>query len=166
MTSFKLFQVNIPDIWESAFGQFSLAVMIGGVGGLVVLVTTQMSLKYAALALMAIAGVAGLLGIGQIRRPFLALIAFTLPFHIDAFYVLFPRYHQGGPVGLRISSLDLILALLFFLWLAEMSLGRHTRIKFFPTVTIPALVFIVLGSISSLFAVEQALTGFQIFEFR
>jgi O-antigen ligase len=164
MTGLKLFQVNISDVWESAFGRFSLAVMTGGLGGIIVLVTTQMSLKYAALALMTITGAAGLLAIGQIRRPFLALIAFTLPFHVDTFFMLFPRYHQGGAVGLRISSVDLILALLYFLWLAEMSSGRHTRIKLFPTVTIPALVFIILGSISSLFAVEPTLTGFQIFE--
>ncbi len=145
-------------------GRFSLAVMAGGLGGIVVLVTTQMSLKYAALALLAISSLAALLAIGQIKRPLLALVAFTMPFHIDTFFVLFPRYHQGGPVGLRLSSLDLILALLLFLWLAEISLGHHTRIRLFPAVTSPAVVFIVLGSISSIFAVEPTLTGFQIFE--
>jgi hypothetical protein len=113
-----------------------------------------------------VTGGAVLLTLGEIRRPLLALAAFSLPLHLDVhlgFYTL-PTAPEGLGALTRITAIDLILLLLLFLWLVENVRESRVRIQFFPKVAVPAVLFITVGLVSSLFARELRLASFQFVE--
>ena len=155
-------------IWQgrkAALLRCALAGLAGILIGLAVLILTDVSLAWVAVACVLLVGGVVMLAIGQVRRPLLALLAFVIPFHVGIHFFPLPGIHEGGPSEFTITLADVILVLLCFLGIAEASLRRRTRISLFPAVLVPATLFIALGMVSSLNAGNPLLSVFQIFEF-
>ena len=136
------------------------ALVVGGICGIVSLIATQLSLPATAMVVVAGGGLAFLAVIGEIRRPLLALLAFIVPFHVSRTLMWRPA-HIGGVSGFVIDSTDVVLLILVCLWIGEMTIG-HRPIRFFPSISVPALLFIALGLASALIAIEPAFTAFQL----
>ncbi len=143
---------------------YSLAGLIGILAGLAVVILSDLSLAWAAAVCLLSMGAAVMLVIGQVRRPLLALLAFTIPFHVGIHFQNYPTYHEGGPSAFTITPADTILAVLFLLWLGEAVFGRRSRIRLFPLVSVPAILLIALGMVSSLNAGDPLLSAYQVFE--
>lgn len=99
----------------------------GGVAGLVTLLLVRSSAGRAAnnslmVATLILAGLGvALLAIGQVRRPLLAVLAFTFPLHLDAYFGFFSLGAAGSPVAalLRLTANDVVLVLLLGLLLLQ-----------------------------------------------
>jgi hypothetical protein len=163
--------------------QYLLAILAGAAGGALILAGPfDGSPAFAAMTVLGLAGVTMLLTIGQLRRPCLALLAFVLPLRLDASFMVYPLEHEGGPSAFTVTAGDLILLVLLFDWLAEAAaqsrrsaggsgsrgaaIGWRTvnTVRLFPKVILPAVLFILLGATSGLFAGDPLLTAYQIFE--
>ncbi len=158
-----------PAIWQdrrrATLLSHSLAGLIGIVAGLAVLILADFSMTWLAAVCLVAVGVVVMLVIGQVRRALLALLAFAIPFHVGIHFFLYPVHHEGGPSAFTITPADTILLALLALWIGETALGRRGRIKLFPAISAPALLFIAVGAVSSLNAGDPLLSAFQIFEF-
>lgn len=147
--------------------QFLMAVcgaaVLSGVGvGILSVVLVQRSTTLGLLLPIALAGVVLMVAIGQVKRPLLALLAFSIPLHIDISFLY--RDHDGGPPALIISLTNMILALLVFLLLSRAGVRREMRLKSFPRVTVLIVIFFVFCLLSILPAIDPLLTTFQVFE--
>jgi putative inorganic carbon (HCO3(-)) transporter len=137
--------------------------MAGALGGMMVLFLIKAPQSMTAIAMLALAGLVALLASGDIRRPCLALLVFTLPLHLDVHFLFTPEHH-GGPPGLRITIGDILLVVLLFLWLADIAKDRRMRVQSFASITLPAGLLVVAGIISSIFAQKPLFSAFQLFE--
>lgn len=156
---------GLPGRRALAWPEAALAVLAGALAGALILITLRRSTLEAVAALAALSALA-LFGTGSVRRPLLALLAFSLPLHLDIYLGKFSMVFAHGPsasVG-RIAGNDLVLAALLFLWLGEMALGRQKRVELYPKVSAPALLFIALGALSIAFAQEPRLSVYQVLE--
>ena len=143
---------------------YALAVLTGLLTGLAVLILTDVSLALVAAACLALVGGVIMLAIGQVRRPLLALLAFLIPIHVGIHFLPLPGIHEGGPSDFTITPGDLSLLLLCFLGTGEMAFRRRARVRLFPAVLAPAILFIALGMVSSVNARDPLLSAFQVFQ--
>jgi putative inorganic carbon (hco3(-)) transporter len=152
-----------------AWLQALLVLVVGGLSGALAIVALSSSSQGGILVVAAVAASAALavvLGLGEVRRPLLAILAFSLPLHLDIYLGKFPLSFAYGPIASlgRLAGNDLILAALLFLWLGEMAIGRQKRIELFPRMSAPALLFIGLGVLSIVFVQEPRLSIYQTLE--
>ncbi len=162
----KALNTGFSGRWKAsrlAIAGYVLAVLVGVLGGLSVLFLVRAQMAWIAIGTLALVSLVGLIASGEIRRPFLAVLVFTLPLHLDA-YFLFTPDHNGGPMGFRITIGDVLLVALLYLWAAEIATGRHVRLRSFASVTLPAALLVASGMLSSLFAPKPIFTAFQLFE--
>ena len=149
--------------------QVLLVLVVGGLSGTLAIVALRSSSQgsiFAVAAVAALAALAVVFGLGEVRRPLLAILAFSLPLHLDIYLGKFPLSFAYGPSASlgRLASNDLVLAALLFLWLGETAIGRQRRIEFFPRTSAPALLFIGMGVLSIAFAQEPRLSIYQVLE--
>jgi putative inorganic carbon (hco3(-)) transporter len=150
--------------WKLPGGQrWSVVLLAGGLGGALVLAATQASLAWTAVAASFAVGLACLAIIGQVRRPLLAVLVFTVPLHLEKVFLRYPG-HLGGPSGAVIHATDVVLLVLVCLWFCQIVLG-HRRLHFFPGVSLPALLLILISLVSALNAPDPLLSSFQLFEY-
>lgn len=158
-----------PAVWQNRSIAFVRCVMAGLVGVLIsltMLVLADASLTWLAAACVLLVGVVIMLAIGQVRRPLLALLAFTLPLHLDAYFGKFHVSSMTFPDAAlgRVTITDLLLGALLLLWLAETALGRQRHVRFFGWVTVPAVFFILICVLSVLIAQEPRLAIYELSE--
>jgi O-antigen ligase len=146
------------------FLEYAVAGMAGLIIGLAALILSGFSLAWVAAACMLLVAGVVMLAIGQVRRPLLALLAFVVPFHVGIHFSSLPGIHEGGASDFTITPADVLLVLLCFLAIGEATLRRRVRVRLFPAVLVPAILFIALGMVSSLNARDPLLSAFQIFE--
>jgi O-antigen ligase len=98
---------------------------------------------------------------GNVKRFFLLLLTFVLPLNIDIrIDNLIGNYLQRYLQDLPLSLSTLIIILLFFLWLIELSLDKNQKVHFFPKTTIPAIAFIGISTISIIINMPDYFTTF------
>ncbi len=136
------------------------ALLVGGICGIVSLIAIRLPLPATAMVVAGSVGLAFLAVIGEVRRPLLALLAFIVPLHVSRTLLWRPA-HIGGVSGFVIDSTDVVLLILVCLWIGEVTVG-HRPIRFFPSVSAPALLFIAVGLASAFVAIEPAFTAFQL----
>lgn len=139
--------------------QFGLIAIIVLAGSAFVLMSP--SLTWCAAA----AAVGGLLtlglAVGDMRKVFLTALAFLIPFYIHK--ALFVRENDVGEiVSLSVAVADIILLVLFFLWMADMALDKHYKLYLFPSVTAPACVWILASALSVPRSIDPVAAVFQL----
>jgi putative inorganic carbon (hco3(-)) transporter len=162
----RAIKINLTNRGESPWAFLAQAVLVvaaGGLAALVVLITTEVSLAGTAVVVLLASGLAFAAVIGEVRRPLLAVLAFTIPLHLDV-ELMWISGHQGGPSGFILTISDVVLLILICLWLSEITL-EHRSVRFFPAVSVPALVFIAIGLICALTAPHPIFSAFQLFQF-
>ncbi|MFX0195063.1 MAG: O-antigen ligase family protein [Candidatus Hodarchaeota archaeon] len=108
-------------------------------------------------------GIIGIFGCCVLQRKLwqllLLLIVFVIPLRID-FYLLYkPTYfvQTHGVPGLPVSSFDILLIPLSF-YLCLKALRGGEKIDFYPSISIPALAYLVLSGISAFHSADRPLS--------
>ena len=144
--------------------QYVLAVIVGAASGVLISALSRISALWAVIGVLVALFATVLVAAGQLRRPLLALLAFAVPLSLDVNFLVYPFHHEGGANGFGIAFKDIVLLLLIFLALGEMALRKPVRLRLFAGVTFPALLFMALGAVSSVFAPNPQLTAYQVLE--
>jgi hypothetical protein len=83
-----------------AWLQALLVLVVGGLSGALAIVALSSSSQGGILVVAAVAASAALavvLGLGEVRRPLLAILAFSLPLHLDIYLGKFPSLLPMAP---------------------------------------------------------------------
>jgi len=96
---------------------------------------------------------------GDVKRFFLATLVFTLPIQLDI--TIRHSGHLGGAAGFIISLYDIILAILYILWISELVRNKG-RINFFPRISLPFFFLIGMAILSMAKASFPTLSLFEI----
>jgi len=97
---------------------------------------------------------------GDVKRFFLATLVFTLPIQLDI--TIRHSGHLGGAAGFIISLYDIILAILYILWISELVRNKNAKINFFPRISLPFFFLIGMAILSMAKASFPTLSLFEI----
>ena len=94
----------------------------------------------------------------DMKHLFLALAVFLIPLRID-FYINFKQsdFALSGYPGLPITAFDIVFFGLFLFFLFQVARGDET-FKFFPAVSVPAILFLVFSGLSIFLAADRMLS--------
>lgn len=143
-----------------------LTLLVGSIGGLVLTVGLRVSLPGTLLLTAMLVALVGVLVVGQIKGPLLVLLGLSLPLHLDLYLGFYLLNTVSGPSEAlaRIALNDIVVAGLIFFWLWESTRDKGRHIELFAGVTVPAVLLLVLGTISMLSAPEPRLAVYQVLE--
>jgi len=99
---------------------------------------------------------------GDVKRFFLGMLVFTLPIQLDI--TIRHSGHLGGAAGFIISLFDIILTVLYILWISELVRNKDLKINFFPRVSLPFFCLIGIATLSMANASFPGLSLFEIVE--
>lgn len=99
---------------------------------------------------------------GNTKLMLWGLLTVCLPITVDV--TLGDTGHIGGTAGYVISAFDMVLAILYLLWIVEMVRDKSIQIRFFPQITIPAMLLMVIGTATMAFARFPELSKFELIE--
>lgn len=136
-----------------------MAALGGVILGLFVLLIFQFPLKFtyyliAGPVILFIATVSG-----RFKRFFQGMMIFIIPINFATHF--FRRPYEFGSGGLDFSPLDIILIVLYAIWMYELLIKRNTRLHFFPKITIPVLSLVAISALSMIKAQDPYLTLFE-----
>jgi O-antigen ligase len=94
----------------------------------------------------------------DIKHLFLILAVFLIPIRID-FYIGFKRsdFIQTGYPGLPVTAFDLLLVGLFIYFLFQVLRGKE-KFEFYPALSVPAILYILLTGISAFHSFDRTLS--------
>jgi len=125
-----------------------LTVIFSGIafGFLIIYFFSQLSLTYATFCLAAIVFPFAVIISGDTKRLLWAVLIICLPITVDI--TLDYTGHFGGVSGYIISLYDMVLATLYFLWFTELIQRKKMNIKFYPEISLPAILLIGFACLS------------------
>lgn len=100
---------------------------------------------------------------GQTKRILLAILIVTIPININK-YLLRDSNHIGGVSGLVISVWFIILIFLYTIWFGERWADKKQKVHYFPSVTIPVGLLLLISVLSMIKSVAVHLSIFQIIQ--
>lgn len=96
---------------------------------------------------------------GRFKRFFQGLLVFILPINYSTHF--FRRDYLHGAAGLSFSPLDIVLLVLYAIWIYELVISKSGRFHFFPKITIPALSLVGICALSMIPAQDPYIVLFQ-----
>lgn len=141
-----------------------VASLIGGVATSFLVVYLFMSLKntYATLVTFGLMLPFALFILGGTRKPMLAVLTVCLPVTVD--FTFGHAGHLSGSAGYIISVFDIVLAILCANWFMNMLSKRSLNIRFFPSISVPAILLMGLAVVSMANARFPELSKFELIE--
>ena len=133
-------------VWSGE--RFFLPLLMGLIFGLFVLTIFKLPMKFtyyfiAGPIILFIAIISG-----NFKRFFQGILLFIIPINY-ATHFFRREYEFGGGGGLSFSPLDIVLILLYGIWLYELIFRKTSRsIRFFPRIAVPALVLVAYSFLS------------------
>lgn len=103
-----------------------------------------------------------ILFVGATKRFLWAILVISLPISVDI--TLGNTGHISGAAGYVISVYDIVLAFLYLLWMVEMVQKKSIGINFFPGISIPAILLILIAALSMFVAPFPDLSKFELIE--
>ena len=135
-----------------------LAVLVGGGLGALAIVARNASTKWAGVIIIAVAAPSVALLVNDIRKLVLIALVVDIPLGIDI-AIGDLEWHQGGPTGYIVSLMIIALGVGYALWIME----RRPKVRFFPDVTVPALLYLSMIVLSLYQAQRLQLSLFGLF---
>lgn len=143
------------------------SIVIGAVGLLfsllVVMLFLKLTMTYAALVVAALCFVFAIPIVGDLKRMLWALLVIFMPISVDITLNMMPG-HTGGAAGYQVSSFDIVLAALYFIWIFELLTQKDQKVKLFPSMSFPAFLLILITWVSLAFAYIPELTKYEAIE--
>ncbi len=96
---------------------------------------------------------------GHFKRFFQGLLIFIIPVNYSTHF--FRRPYLFGTTGLAFSPLDIVLILLYIIWLYELFVKRSATFHFFPRITVPAFVLVGISGLTMVVARDPYLSLFE-----
>ncbi|MBN1813856.1 MAG: O-antigen ligase family protein [Anaerolineae bacterium] len=130
---------------DSIRPMLSVALAIGvGIGaGIIAIVAGRVELKWAAVIVIATAAPCAALLVRDIKKLILITFIIDIPLGIDV-ALQDQEWHDGGPTGYIVSLMTIVLIVGYALWIIE----HKPKVRFFPQVTVPALLYILMSLFS------------------
>ena len=97
----------------------------------------------------------------EYRLCFLLLAILAFPFRLD-FHLIFKETPFAQVKGLPITLFDVIVAILLVYWVVQLML-RQERLRFFPSLSFPALTYILMAAISAFRSDDRVLSFCMLF---
>ena len=152
----------VPEQIDSRQIKWLLVALLGGVGCGMMLVAfflrlppTYATFLCAGMMLPLAAHV-----VGNSKRLLLAMVATLLPITVDI--TINHTGHVGGTAGYVVSLYDAVLLALYVMWFGEMASGKKDyQIRFFPAISIPAILLILVAWLSMTVAENQDLSLYE-----
>jgi O-antigen ligase len=135
-----------------------LTVLVGVGAGLAAIVANQVSSKWAVVILLAFATPAAVLLVNDVRKLLLIAMTIDIPLGLDI-AIQYQDGHQGGPSGYIVSLMTVALIVGYAIWIVE----REPKIRYFPGITVPALLYLFMVVLSLFQAVNLQLSLFGLF---
>lgn len=124
--------------------------------GSAIFVTASQGLKWSMAGMLAMVGFFGLFIVRTKYRLLLLLsAAFVLHVRLD-FHLIFKESVYTQLNGLPVTIFDVVFMVLFAYWIFQ-SMLQHTKILFFPSVSLPFLAYIALSAISIIHTDDKTL---------
>ncbi|MBI4743359.1 MAG: O-antigen ligase family protein [Actinobacteria bacterium] len=150
--------------------EITTGILIGLLLGFVVIIISSQAAKVTPVYLLIIALILVFtfiaLGVEKRREIFLGLFAFSVSLSaVDKWFL--PRAHYGGAVGIQISLSDLLLLILYGMWLGRIltsAKGIDKDFKFVRRGVVPALLFVFASALSVFNAPDLKLLVFELFQ--
>jgi hypothetical protein len=140
-------QSKLSTIAQNRTGFFFL-VSFGGMfcGIFLFLLFSRLSATYAVFCTLSIIVPLSMIIFKNSKYVLWSLMIVCLPISID--FTINHSGHLGGAAGYMISFYDIVLFLLYFLWICEMVKKRKFIVKVFPVISLPAVCLISIASLS------------------
>lgn len=139
-------------------GFLLVAVLIGMGSGILAVTVGSVPSKWAAVIVLALIAPTVALIVNDIRRLVLIALVVDIAFGVDV-AVQNQGWHRGGPTGYLVSLMTIVLVVGYAVWIME----RQPRVRFFPQITIPALLYLLTTALSLLQSPNLQLSGFGLF---
>ncbi len=156
MNSLKFTNLN------PVLGLILIGLMGIGMGGVFSFIT-EISIQYVVLLgiIFIIAGIC--LYSGRTKQIFTAILLVTIPINIDK-TLFFHEFHSGGVQGLIVSIWSIALTVLYITWFIESWNRKCKEIAYFPRITIPMVLLILISMLSMMKSVYLSLSGYAIIQ--
>ena len=143
--------------------QIWIFILLGGMVGL--FISTILNLPYRWMTVIMMAICLPFIGfiVGDLRRFFMLLLILSIPLMIDINFIHKYEYQAGAQTA-GISLRDIFIILLLVVWLLETVTTEGLRVRFFASVTIPALLYIEACLITFLWAPRVDLATLEIIQ--
>lgn len=137
---------------------YLLASVFGVITGIILCISGIMGLKWLIAAVLGVTGFFALFAFTkEYRYSFLLLAILALPFRLD-FHLIFKETPFAQLKGLPVTLFDVIVTILFVYWIIQLML-RKEKFCIFPSISFPALAYILLAAISA-FRSEDGVLSF------
>lgn len=159
-------RLNSPAL-QNRLLQWGVIIAVGAGLGLYAIVSSSLSLQWAAISLVVILFPFGVMIVGNVRRLLLAAIIMDIPFQMDSYISFRDQAANFGAIGGLIVSITTIsLATLYVLWLIELLSGiSKLNINRLLWATFPLALYVFFAAFSILAATDIELSLFGIFLF-
>ena len=146
--------------WKSS--KNLITVLLGIISGIVLIIAASEDKKWLAAVALGLISLFSLFVVTRNIRQFFVLVAvFALPIRLD-FHPIFKVTNFAQLKGLPITLFDVAFALLFIYWVLQLLVRRET-FRFFVTISIPALAYILLAGISAFLSQDKVLSFSMLF---
>jgi O-antigen ligase len=135
-----------------------LALLVGSATGTLALVANNASSKWAGVIVIAILAPSAVLLINNIKKLILVTLVVDLILGIDI-AIQNQGWHRGGPTGYMMSLATISLGIGYALWFIE----KKPKPKFFPTISIPAVIYLGTILLSFYQSPNWLLSSFELF---
>jgi len=123
-----------------------LGIIAGICLGVVIIILGGLKLKWLLAFILLMCFPIFVAGVGSLKRSFLAILILSFSTQAASF-PFYSDYYTTLQIGPRISLTGVILIVLYFLWLFDVS-RKADRIKFFPKTTIPFFLLLLWCGLS------------------
>jgi O-antigen ligase len=123
--------------------EIAAAVGAGIVFGAIVMVSRELPIEWATVVIIASMAPTVALLVKDMRKLLLIAFVVDIPLGFDI-TLQYQEGHLGGPPGLLMSLMTVAIAVGYALWISE----RKPRLEFFPAITVPALLYLLMIVVS------------------
>ncbi len=143
---------------------FPLLILVAGIVFGFFMITFFMFLPNTYATFLTVAMMAPLIIIvlGDAKRFLLAILVICLP--ITVAVTLSKTGHISGAEGYVVSVFDVILGVLYLFWMIDILRKKNITVNFYPKISIPAFVLMIMAAVSMAFARFPDLSRFELIE--
>ncbi len=148
-------KTNFMADWQSS--KKLLAAFLGISSGIVLFVAGSYETKWLLACIMGIVFFFSALVITRdLKFLFTLFAAFSLPVRLD-FHLIIRETNYAQLKGLPITIFDLVVFVLFFYWVYQI-VQKKASVRFFPIISIPAIIYICLAGLSAFLSEDKVLS--------
>lgn len=134
-----------------------IAITLGVISAMTMIMAASHGKKWLAAVALGIVSFYAVVTVTQNFKTLLIFMSsFFIPLRLD-FHIIFKESDISQLQGLPITTFDIAFFLLFAYWIFQVLLRKDT-IRFFPSISVPALAYICFAGLSAFFSADRTLS--------